>query len=151
LIRHAAGCLSAILLAAVFPGCAPSPESVAAGAAVMVPASQGATIKVYRSFSAPAATAARVYLDDAFLGYVSSRSQNTFHVKPGTYRLSVRYPTGPPPLIQNRTEAFTISRGQTFQFGIGFDREDVLVGSSRVTPLSTEEATRANERYPSRE
>jgi hypothetical protein len=143
-------CLSAVLLIAGVSGCGPSAESVAAASAVTVPAGQGATIKVYRSFSAPAATAARVYLDDAFLGYVSNRSQNTFHVKPGTYRLSVKYPTVPS-LVPNRTRPFTVAKGQTMHFGIGFAGGGELVGSGRVSPLSAEEAVRVNERYPSRE
>lgn len=142
--------LSALLLVAAIPGCGPSAASLAAASAVTVPAGQGATIKVYRSFSAPAATAARVYLDEAFLGYVSNRSQNTFHVRPGTYRLLVKYPTSPS-LIPNRTKPFTIARGQTLHFGIGFVGGGELVGSQRVSPLSAEEAERANERYPSRE
>ena len=115
-----------------------------------VSAGQGATIKVYRSFSAPAATAARVYLDHAFLGYVSNRSQNTFHVKPGTYRLSVKYPTAPA-LFPNRTKPFTLAEGQTLHFGIGFAGGGELVGSGQVSTLSAEEAVRVNERYPSRE
>ena len=143
-------CLSAVLLIAGVSGCGPSAESVAAASAVTVPAGQGATIKVYRSFSAPAATAARVYLDDAFLGYVSNRSQNTFHVKPGTYRLSVKYPTVPS-LVPNRTRPFTVAKGQTMHFGIGFAGGGEFVGSGRVSPLSAEEAVRVNERYPSRE
>lgn len=147
--RFACG-LSAILLVAGISGCGPSAESVAAASAVTVPAGQGATIKVYRSFSAPAATAARIYLDDAFLGYVSNRSQNTFHVKPGTYRLSVKYPTSPS-LVPNRTQPFTVGKGQTLHFGIGLAGGGELVGSGRVSPLSAEEAERANERYPSRE
>jgi len=128
-------CLSAVLLIAGISACGPSAESVAAASAVTVPAGQGATIKVYRSFSAPAATAARVYLDDAFLGYVSNRSQNTFHVKPGTYRLSVKYPTVPS-LVPNRTKPFTVAQGQTMHFGIGFVGGGELVGSGRVSPLS---------------
>jgi len=143
-------CLSAVLLVAGISGCGPSAESVAAASAVTVSAGQGATIKVYRSFSAPAATAARVYLDDAFLGYVSNRSQNTFHVKPGTYRLSVNYPTAPA-LFPNRTKPFTVAKGQTVHFGIGFAGGGELVGSGQVSTLSAEEAVRVNERYPSRE
>jgi hypothetical protein len=143
-------CLSAVLLVAGISGCGPSAESVAAASAVTVSAGQGATIKVYRSFSAPAATAARVYLDDAFLGYVSNRSQNTFHVKPGTYRLSVKYPTAPA-LFPNRTKPFTVAKGQTVHFGIGFAGGGELVGSGQVSTLSAEEAVRVNERYPSRE
>jgi hypothetical protein len=143
-------CLSAVLLVAGISGCGPSAESVAAASAVTVSAGQGATIKVYRSFSAPAATAARVYLDDAFLGYVSNRSQNTFHVKPGTYRLSVKYPTAPA-LFPNRTKPFTLAEGQTLHFGIGFAGGGELVGSGQVSTLSAEEAVRVNERYPSRE
>jgi hypothetical protein len=148
-------CLSAVLLVAGISGCGPSAESVAAASAVTVSAvtvsaGQGATIKVYRSFSAPAATAARVYLDHAFLGYVSNRSQNTFHVKPGTYRLSVKYPTAPA-LFPNRTKPFTLAEGQTLHFGIGFAGGGELVGSGQVSTLSAEEAVRVNERYPSRE
>ena len=142
--------LSAVLLVAGIYGCGPSAESVAAASAVTVPAGQGAIIKVYRSFSAPAATAARVFLDDAFLGYVSNRSQNTFHVKPGTYRISVKYPTVPT-LIPNRTKPFTVAKGQTLHFGIGLVGGGELVGSGRVSTLSAEEAVRVNERYPSRE
>ena len=143
-------CLSAVLLVAGISGCGPSAESGAAASAVTVSAGQGATIKVYRSFSAPAATAARVYLDDAFLGYVSNRSQNTFHVKPGTYRRSVKYPTAPA-LFPNRTKPFTVAKGQTVHFGIGFAGGGELVGSGQVSTLSAEEAVRVNERYPSRE
>jgi hypothetical protein len=117
---------------------------------VTVPAGQGATIKVYRSFSAPAANRRPGLPGRCFLGYVSNRSQNTFHVKPGTYRLSVRYPTVPS-LVPNRTRPFTVAKGQTMHFGIGFAGGGEFVGSGRVSPLSAEEAVRVNERYPSRE
>ena len=147
--RSLAFTLLAAGLFAALPSCSPPAEAVAAGAAITAPTGQGATIKVYRSLSAPVASAARIYLDDAFLGYVSSRSQNTFHVKPGTYRLRVKYPTDPWSFL-NRTKPFTIAKGQTLHFGIGFSGGGEFVGSGHVSPLSSEEAVRVNERYPSR-
>jgi len=132
-------------LFAALPSCAPPPEAIAAGAAVTTPAGQGGTIRVYRAFSAPVGTSARIYLGDAFLGYVSSRSQNTFHVKPGTYRLSVKFPPGLL-LMPKRTKPFTIQKGQTLHFGVGFTGGAV----SDIIPLNHENGMRANERYPSR-
>jgi hypothetical protein len=148
-LRSFVSALALSFLAIALSSCAPPAEAVAAGTAIKAPSGQGATIKVYRSFSAPVGTAARVYLDEAFLGYVSSRSQNTFHVKPGTYRLRVKYPTTPLSFM-NRTKPFTIAKGQTLHFGIGFSGGGEFVGSGHVAPLSAEQAVRVNERFPSR-
>lgn len=147
--RSFALALFAAILSSALPSCSPPAEAVAAGTSIKAPTGQGATIKVYRSLSAPIAVSARIYLDDAFLGYVSSRSQNTFHVKPGTYRLRVKYPTDPWSFL-NRTRPFTIAKGQTLHFGIGFSGGGEFVGSGHVAPLSAEQAVRVNERYPSR-
>lgn len=143
-------CISALITVAWLSSCGPSPEAVAAASGVVAPASQGATIKVYRSLTAPVASAARVYVDDAFLGYVSSRSQNTFHVKPGTYRLSVKYPTAML-MMPHRSKSFTLSKGDTVHFGIGFGGGGEILAFSLLNQLNEEEASRANSRFPSRE
>jgi hypothetical protein len=142
--------LAAATLAAGLAACGPSAQSLAAASKVAAPAGKGATIKVYRSFTAPAASAARIHLDDAFLGYVSARSQNTFHVKPGTYRLVAKYP---PALLMmpDRSKPFTIREGETLHFGIGFSGGGELLAFSDLRQLDAGEAGRANERFPSRE
>jgi hypothetical protein len=130
--------------------CGPSPEAVAAASAVSVPAGEGATIKVYRSFSSPAGTAARIYLDDAFLGYVSARSQNTFHVKPGSYRITAKFPSGFM-MFPQRARPFTIAKGETRHFGIGFTGGGEFVAVSSLVPLDEGSAALADKRFPSRE
>ncbi len=143
-------CFCAALLVLGLSHCGPSPESVAAGSAVTVSAGEGATIKVYRSFSSPAGTAARIYLDDAFLGYVSSRSQNTFHVRPGSYRISAKFPSGFM-MFPQRARPFTIAKGETRHFGIGFTGGGEFVAVSSLIPLNDQNASLADKRFPSRE